>query len=249
MESALQFVRWVHILCGLAGLVAFWIPLFARKGGPLHRHSGQVFRWSAIAVLSAAAVALGLDMVKLIAAGRGPGEAPQSWAFLVFLSYLTLVTAVMLSHGIAVLSAKRDLRQINTPWRRLQAWSAIAASALVLAWALYWSPANAALLYALSPIGILFGSGILKTLRQVPDHPRQWLLEHLGALLGCGIAYHTAFSVFGASRLFAGQFDLQLSGWLALAPWVLPTLLGIPAIMLWSRYYRQHNLNGVRTAN
>ncbi len=65
--------------------------------------------------------------------------------------------------------------------------------------------------------------------------PRGWMYEHLGAMLGAGIAFHTAFAVFGASRLF----DIGLTGWVSVIPWVLPAAVGIPATIIWTRSYRR----------
>ncbi|MCE2540754.1 MAG: DUF2306 domain-containing protein, partial [Acidobacteria bacterium] len=54
-------------------------------------------------------------------------------------------------------------------------------------------------------------------------------------MLGGGIAFHTAFIVFGAQRVWA----YELAGPLAIVPWILPTVVGIPAIVVWTRYYRR----------
>ena len=62
------------------------------------------------------------------------------------------------------------------------------------------------------------------------------VLAHVaGSMLGGGIAFHTAFAVFGAQRLWA----YELAGPLAVVPWLLPTAVGIPAIIVWTRYYRR----------
>ena len=55
--------------------------------------------------------------------------------------------------------------------------------------------------------------------------------------LGAGIAFHTAFIVFGARQ----WFGLQLFGGplLGLLPWVLPSAIGIPTISIWIRSYRR----------
>ena len=42
-------------------------------------------------------------------------------------------------------------------------------------------------------------------------------------MIGGGIAFHTAFAVFGAQRLW----DYELSGFLGVLPWILPALIGI----------------------
>ena len=57
----------------------------------------------------------------------------------------------------------------------------------------------------------------------------------MGSMLAGGIAFHTAFLVIGASRFL----DTQLTGFAAVVPWILPSLIGIPATSLWVAYYRR----------
>ena len=64
---------------------------------------------------------------------------------------------------------------------------------------------------------------------------RAWMYEHIGAMLGSGIAFHTAFAVFGSAQLI----DINLAGWLQVVPWIAPTIIGIPAILLWTRHYQR----------
>lgn len=65
--------------------------------------------------------------------------------------------------------------------------------------------------------------------------PGQWKLEHLNALLGCGIAFHTAFAVCGINRIL----PLDLPGTWQVVPWILPAAIGLPAGVLLTRYYRR----------
>ena len=111
--------------------------------------------------------------------------------------------------------------------------SIISSIALVL-FAIVYSPNNKIVLYALSPIGILTGRGILIALNNKQPEAKAWLYEHLGAMLGCGIAFHTAFAVFGASRLFG-----SLPGHWAIFPWVAPTIIGTIATLVWTRRYKR----------
>ena len=59
-------------------------------------------------------------------------------------------------------------------------------------------------------------------------------------LLGDGARYiHVLFgtiglAVFGSTRLF----DIGLTGWIAIIPWIAPAAIGIPAIVIWTRHYR-----------
>ena len=227
--------RWLHIGAGFVGLAAFWVPVIAAKGGRWHITAGRIFVRAAYVVLAAAAIALLARTVVMIGDGRTPLGDPQRWGFIVFLGYLTAVTFVIIRHGMTVLQHKRNHAAMRTPLNVALAAAAALASVAVITYALIVSPPSKILLLALSPIGILTGGGILRFLRNEPASPRAWFYEHLGAMLGAGIAFHTAFFVFGASRLF----DFGLTGWVAILPWIAPTLIGVPATNLWTRHYQR----------
>jgi hypothetical protein len=235
MQTFMEYNRWLHIVFGFIGLVAFWVPLFAAKGGPLHRAAGRVFRYSAMVVLAAAGAAVLVPSVRGMIGGASVADNPEGWSFVVFLGYLALVTGGILSHGFGVLREKRKLQALDTWYRRITAYSMIGASLFIVAWALYWRPDNAILLYALSPIGIGNGLGILAVIGGRRAEPGQWKLEHLNALLGCGVAFHTAFAVFGMNRIL----PLDLPGTWQVLPWILPAAIGLPAAALMTRYYRR----------
>ena len=235
MEFLGDSARLIHIVFGFTGLAAFWVPIFAKKGAVNHVRFGKIFVWSAYVVLAAAALALLLRTLDLTSRGVGPVDEPGLFGFLVFLGYLTLITFVTVRHGMCVLRHKRDPGSIRTALNVSLAYAAIAASMCVIAYSLIVTPPNVIILLALSPIGIGIGFGNLRYMRSAPPSRRAWMYEHLGAMLGAGIAFHTAFAVFGASRLF----DIGLTGWLAVIPWILPAAVGIPATVLWTRHYRR----------
>jgi hypothetical protein len=62
-----------------------------------------------------------------------------------------------------------------------------------------------------------------------------WWYKHMENMLGVGIGFHTAFLVFGMSRLF----EVRLPTPWQLLPWLLPTAIGLPAIAIWKRYYQR----------
>lgn len=230
-----EIARFIHVAFGAIGLAAFWIPVFARKGAVNHVRFGKVFVWSAYIVLGAAAIALLARLVNLSIRNIGPADDPMLFAFIVFLGYLTFVTFVIVRHGMQVLRHKRDPAALRTTLNFALSWASIAASAAIILYALMLSPPNRILLFALSPIGISSGIGMLRYINSERPSKRGWMYEHLGAMLGSGIAFHTAFAVFGSTRLF----DIGLTGWIAIIPWVAPTLIGIPAITIWTRHYRR----------
>ena len=230
-----EISRFVHVAFGAIGLFAFWVPVFAKKGAVNHVRFGKAFVWSAYVVLAAAAIALSTRLVDLFQQGMGPSDKPTLFAFIVFLGYLTFVTFVIVRHGMKVLQSKGNPAELRTPLNTALAYGALAASAGIIVYALLLDPPNKILLFALSPIGLGNGYAQLRYMKAVGLSRREWMYEHLGAMLGAGIAFHTAFAVFGASRLF----DIGLTGWVSVIPWVAPTIIGIPAITIWTRHYQR----------
>ena len=66
---------------------------------------------------------------------------------------------------------------------------------------------------------------------RTPTHPMHWWFAHMSAMLGSCIAATTAFLAVNAGRL-----GLQTFG---LVAWLTPTVVGAPAITLWTAYYRR----------
>lgn len=230
-----EIARYVHVGFGVVGLAAFWIPVFARKGAVNHVRFGKVFVWSAYVVLGAAAIALSVRFVGLAQEGTGPADKPLLFGLLVFLAYLTFVTFVTVRQGMSVLRNKQDPASLKTGFNVALAWASIASSAAIIAYAIVFKPPSMILLFALSPIGVGNGFGMQRYMNGSKPSKRGWMYEHLGAMLGAGIAFHTAFAVFGATRLF----DIGLTGPVAVIPWIAPAAIGIPAIAIWTRHYRR----------
>ena len=55
-------------------------------------------------------------------------------------------------------------------------------------------------------------------------------------MVGSGIAFHTAFLVFGWQGLFGGGL-IQGTWWFL--PWILPAVIGISALRVWTRFYKR----------
>ncbi len=234
METIATAIRWIHVAAGFVGLAAFWVPVFAKKGGPRHVLFGKIFEVSAYIVLAGAALSVVYRLVEFSGQGIGIDQTPM--AIMVFLGYLTFVTYATLRQALAVLRTRRDEQQtIATPLNFALAYGSILASMALITYALTVRPPIMILLLALSPIGIGVGTGNLKYLRGKHDSQREWFYQHMGGMLGAGIAFHTAFAVFGVTRLF----DVGLTGWVAVIPWVAPAAIGIPTIAIWTRYYRR----------
>ena len=76
---------------------------------------------------------------------------------------------------------------------------------------------------------VVGGFGVVTVLREwryvVGPAPGDgaWLDRHVWHMCGTGVAFHTAFIVFGANRLFG----FQLPGAWQLIPWVAPPIIGM----------------------
>ncbi|MDE2653148.1 MAG: hypothetical protein OXI71_04955 [Gemmatimonadota bacterium] len=230
----------VHVVAGFVGLAAFWVPVFARKGGPAHVRAGRVYVYAAYAVTLSAVTASAARIGSYMAQGMSFAERPALYGMAAFLGYLGVVTFANVRHGVRVLATRRAPESLRTPFHLGLAWACLASSTIVVALAVtVWSDSSPILL-GLSPVGFFTGFNILRYMRSRGAQPMGWLYSHLGSMLGGGIAFHTAFAVFGVQRVIA----LELPGPLAIVPWLLPTIIGVPAIIVWTRHYRRRFSRG-----
>ncbi len=235
MEMIRETLRFVHIALGFTGLAAFWVPVFARKGSRPHVLFGKIFAWCVYIVAGSAVVNSILILAIAVGQGHRPSEDPSTFGFLVFLCYLGIVTFASGRHAVRVVEAKGDPMAINTAFHRSLAVSSALGSVVVIAYALvFWTDASIIFLM-LSVIGLAQWHGMRRYMSAPPAFKMSWWYEHMGAMLGTGVAFHTAFAVFGAGRLFG----FTLTGSFAFVPWILPTAIGLPAIAIWTRYYQR----------
>lgn len=241
MDTFYRVVLMCHVVAGLIGLAAFWLPAIVRKGGTLHVKVGRVFFWAtciiaASGLMMASSILLDPLGVKPLSRPVSPERAAQIAAQMrassVFLFYLVIITFTPVYHGVRVLETRRTPERLRTPFHTFTGIAAIAGSIAMVVLAI---AVRQPVPLFMSPIGVLIGIGQLQFARQPYATPMAWWYEHMGSMLGGGIAFHTAFLVLGAGRLFGIQFD----GWVAVMPWILPTAIGIPASEIWTRYYKR----------
>ncbi|OQW57967.1 MAG: hypothetical protein A4S17_04080 [Proteobacteria bacterium HN_bin10] len=218
MDMLHDIARWTHVGVGIIAFASLWTAGFSRKGGRLHRRAGAVYVWTMIVVLATAAV------LTLTTLSRG------QWMGAVFLGYLLTITATALWMGRRALNFKTDAagytRGLFLPVGVLNILAAAGAVAVgVISGQIF--------IAAISAIGFLIGFGIIAMRRKPPEHPRFWLKEHFGGMIGAGIATHIAFASIGLRQLFPDADTSVVTIW----PWALPLVVGFAASALAERRY------------
>jgi len=210
----------IHIAGGATALGSMFIPMVVRKGATVHRRAGWVFV-SGMTIVSVTAL--------ILAGARFVTDpTPQGRSGGAFLFYVAVLTGAGVSAGMRVLRTKRRTAPHRSTWDLgLPALLLTSAAAI----AAYGAITGQALFMAFSVIGLISGTAQLIYWLRAPQHPMHWWFEHMGNMLGSCIAATTAFLVINAGRL--GLETFSIVGWLA------PSVLGAPAIVIWTTYYRR----------
>ncbi len=216
--SLYLLARWLHIASGVVAFVTLWLPLVARKGGPLHRRVG----WTYVgAMISAAISALAISGWRFLLA---PGARPMDLFFI----YIAVLSAASASMGVRVLRTKTRTGASTHPLD-------LGLSALLLCLGLftlaYGLRMNVPLLWGFAPVGLLSGTTGLWYWLRPPRERMHWWFQHMGAMVASGIGTITAALVVNARHL--GIEGLQLALFLG------PTVVGVVGLKLWTRAYRQ----------
>lgn len=216
-DFALRAAIAVHVAAGITALLVLWIPLFARKGSPLHVRAGHVYAWAmGLVAVTGACVALARFL--------GPDDTRRLGA--AFLFYVALLAGDSAWMGIRALRTKRR----TTPNTRVL--DLLPPIALLLG-ALGMLTAGA---ITRTPLPIVFGllGGTLAI-----GHLRFWLRApgkgdslrvHVGGMGASCIATITAFLVVNARHFGLGPFTL--------AVWIVPGAAGAIAIAVAQRRLR-----------
>ncbi len=215
-----------HLVCGTVALTAFWVPLLARKGSAPHRRAGKVFLLAMLGV-----IVTGVPLcLRILFNGH--------WVSATFLLYIFVITSTAVATAWFALRFKQEPARYFSSWYRALAWMNIVAGLAVLGLGLgfqIW------LLVMFSLIGLLAGRGMLVELRATTHEPKWWMHEHLSGMIGGGIAAHVAFGAFGLRRIWPAYANVD--GIIGMLPWLTPVVIGMFAIILFSRYYRRKFAN------
>jgi uncharacterized membrane protein len=202
-----------HIACGVIALVTYWMAGLSKKGSPLHKGAGRVYLLAMIGIALSSIV---------LAAGAFAAGKPVIGTFL---AYLVVITSTAMWLGWTSIRRKRDQTRFRDRGYVALALGNVISGGVVFAFGL---SVGDALLMGFCWIGIVIGAQMLWRAWKPLDEAKWWLREHIGAMLGCGIATHVAFLSIGVNRvvdLMGIEADLGLLPWFG--PIVVAQLAGI----------------------
>lgn len=233
MESVFNAIVLLHIVVGSIGLTSFWVPVLVAKRRGLHTKAGKVFAYSMLTTAASAAIVAVMTLIDPLA------THPETSAR--YAVNLRAVNGLMLLYlaAITFAAAFTGLRaaQLKRRWGghggRVELTVQGAAFLLAIATLIVGWQVGSVLMMAISFIGLLGAPGNLRRILSRPNQGQDWKYQHMGAMLGAGIAAHTAFLVFGAGRFVNSSLGNSIWVWLA------PTLIGLPAIWIWERTLRR----------
>lgn len=216
-----KMIVMIHIISGVISLASFWIAALGKKGTAWHKLVGKVFMASMLAIVVSA---IGLTGYFYAAGKLGTAT---------FLAYLVLITLTAMAAAWRAIALKHDEKAFRNSSYRYTAWLNIFSGLLVFA--IGWHLAQPVLM-GFCWIGVIVGWQMLQRIRRPLGHSRWWMSEHIGGILGCGVATHVAFLSIGLSRILS-IFGLSLSGLAGLLPWLAPVVVAAIAGFWFERKY------------
>jgi len=213
--------------------------MLAKKGSAFHKKYGKVFAYSMFAVSISGIFMSTMILIDPIGV-RNPSRdftmasafnfAEQNRNLATFLLMLSLLVFTNVKHSLLVLKAKDDRSILRSPGH-IAAISTLFIAGLVVG---YFALSQANILFMVfSSISLLSSIVLARYIFKENLKKREWLIEHLGNIIGSGIGAYTAFFAFGGRRIFSEIFQGQLQ----LIPWILPSVIGIAASIYLSKKY------------
>ena len=232
MDSAYQFLLFVHGLSGLVALITFWVAALAKKGSPLHVRVGKTYMIAMLGIIVTA-----VPMAVIIGMRGNSGVAT-------FLAYLVVITASSMWLGRRAIRSKRDQTAMRSGAYPAVAVLNVVASVAVFAIGLKTSQV---LLMGFSIVGLLTGAQMLIRRARPLAIVRWWMKEHIAAMVGCGVATHIAFLAIGMNRIIH-MLGLQPPEGFDLVAWFGPLVVAAVSGVWLNRKYLPKAGTGVAVA-
>lgn len=211
----------IHVLAGAIALGCFWIPLVTAKGGKVHRRVGRVFVAAMAVAAFTAWVICGIRFIET--------DDARHRATTAFLAYVGLLATNTSWSGLRALRFKNRVGRQEHPLDIGIPLLQVLTGVVIV---IYGRQVNMPLLMGFAPVGIIVGCLNLGYRLRPPQEKMHWWYEHMAGMMGTCIATITAFLVVNTSMLgFRSPYFI-------LAVFLAPTLVGVPGMLIWERYYR-----------
>ena len=236
MQSLHSFLFICHILAGSMALFLFWVPVLSKKGSLDHRKFGRYYANTMYVVAFSGAFMASLVLFDPMALKGHLLNNPDNQEVFVykirlfwyFLLVLSLITFVSIRQGLATLKYRMQPEKFRSIWYTLPLFILLAGGALLM---FFGVKERNTLHIVFAVLAVLISSGMLKFCLLTKTSNKQWIIEHLSAMIGSGIGAYTAFLTFGARQI------LQDWGMFQLSVWIAPGIIGSIAIAKMSRKY------------
>lgn len=227
-----DIIKYVHAAFGAVALATFWLSGLSRKGSAVHKASGKIYL---------------LVMTGIILSG-----VPMTISFFnrlhpvaaAFLAYLLIITATSVWCSWRAIRDKRDWAKYTGPvYRILLLLNGI--SALGIAYLGLFVTHQMGLIYvAFSLIGLNNAVRMWRFAQHAPTHPKWWLNQHFGAMIGNGVATHIAFFSLGLQKLLPSLAGPVMQN----VAWIGPLAMSIVAGIYLNRKYMKPKSSSAKQA-
>ena len=230
-----------HIICGAISLLLFWGPCLSKKGGKYHNKIGNIYLATMTLTSVSGVVSSSLVLLApLLIFPTMPAHFESVAYFLaylqgqyIFLLMLSLLVWNNVRHAKRVLSVKANRAELrNTEYLWLPCALFIVASIALYQGIKY----NITLTQIFAPLALFNCIGIARYAFKKDIAKGEWVIQHIGHIIGSGIGAYTAFFAFGGRSLFQHAVFENLPLF-QIGSWVLPSLIGVPFIVWLSRKY------------
>jgi hypothetical protein len=204
----------VHITAGAMSFLLAPVALVTAKGGKQHRRWGMVFLWS----------------MGVVAATALPMAIYRPVLFLALVAVFSFYACFSAWRVLALKDLPKGGRAKPIDW--VAGVITFVSSACLAGFgafkpAIVQNMGIVAIVFGF--IGMMLAFGQMKSFVRRPTEKMFWWYTHLGNMIGSYIAAWSAFSVVTLSRYLGGAWYV----------WLWPTIVGVPAIVLTTAYYRR----------
>jgi uncharacterized membrane protein len=212
-ELFLRVLLWAHVTCGSVAFVCAPVALLTAKGGRTHRRWGKIY-FRAMAGVAATALVLSIALP------------------IVFLALAAVFSFYATFSAYRILFLKDLVRGVRARWFDWAAALVTFAASAGLAWVGYFRPrlvpGTGVIAVIFGVLGMVIAGRSLATVLWPPEEKQFWWYLHMRGMIASYIATVTAFVVVNLVPRFGNTW------WL----WLGPVMVGVPALLIWQRYYR-----------